>query len=195
VSIIGEATQKDSSNLRAFLLRLATGRRGALPERPTAAHASVSVRVATPAAEKKGIDGSGRKSHDNYGSSHEDGDSAKGRTDLAGKVAAAVDAAGKATTAKATKKEGSRVGPAGHGPALDLAGEFDANNGRSLKIGGATGRRRSQGQGGRRDNGGCTTHRAGEEEGSSLLAGRRRMEARQRRIRQPTTCGDTVVAD
>ena len=109
-----------------------------------------------------------------------------------------MDAAGKDVAAtnktKATKKEGSRASPAGQGPALDLAGDFDASNGRSLKIGGVARRRRSQGRGGRRDNGGCTAHRAGEE-GRDLLAGRRRVEARWQRIRQPTTRGDELAVD
>jgi hypothetical protein len=45
-SRIGEATQKDNSNLRVFLLRSATGRRGASPWKPATAHASASIRVA-----------------------------------------------------------------------------------------------------------------------------------------------------
>jgi hypothetical protein len=62
-----------------------------------------------------------------------------------------------------------------------------------VTIGGAAGRRRSQGRGGRHDNGGYTAHKAGEEKGSDLLVGRRRVEAR--RIRQPTARGDAAAAD
>jgi hypothetical protein len=46
--------QKSSSNLRAFLLRSAIGRRGASPGRSATVHASAPVRVVAPAAEKKG---------------------------------------------------------------------------------------------------------------------------------------------
>jgi hypothetical protein len=51
-----------------------------------------------PRQKRRGIDGSSRESHDNDESSHEDDDPAKGRTDLAGKVATEVDPTGKAMT-------------------------------------------------------------------------------------------------
>jgi hypothetical protein len=66
--------------------------------------------------------------HDSVGSSHEDGDPAKGTTDPDGKVAAAVDLAKKAVTATdptvaATKNgEGNGAGPTGQWPVLGLAG-------------------------------------------------------------------------
>jgi hypothetical protein len=53
-STVGEVTQKDNRNLRAFLLPSATGRRGASQGRPAAAHASAPDNVAAPVAEKKG---------------------------------------------------------------------------------------------------------------------------------------------
>jgi hypothetical protein len=58
---------------------------------------------------RRGIDGSGWESHVSDGSNHEDGDPAKETTDLAEKVATAVDPTGKAATAMdpalaATKK-------------------------------------------------------------------------------------------
>jgi hypothetical protein len=54
------------------------------------------------------------------------------------------------------RREGrGRAGPAGQGSALDLAWEVDAGIERSLKVRGVAGRRRSQGRGGQRDDGGC----------------------------------------
>jgi hypothetical protein len=79
----------------------------------------------------------------------DDGSSREGRNnvDLAGKAAAATEP---------TKREArGRAGPAGQGPVADLVGEFDAGSERSLKIRGAAGRRRNQGQGRQRDDGDC----------------------------------------
>jgi hypothetical protein len=87
-----------------------------------------------PRQKRRGIGGSGRESWDNDGSIHEDGDPAKGRTDLAGEGRNSVDPAGGAAAStnptKATKKES-----AWQGPAPDLAGEFDAGYGRRSKGG------------------------------------------------------------
>jgi hypothetical protein len=80
--MIGEATQRDNNNLRAFLLRSAAGHRGASPGRPATAHASASDRVVTLAA-RRGIGGSGREGHDSGGSGQrDDGPSREGRNSV-----------------------------------------------------------------------------------------------------------------
>jgi hypothetical protein len=128
-STIGEATQKDSSNLRSscFVPRLVieVPRQGGRQQR-TRLRRSWWPR---PRQNRRGIDGSGWESHDNDGSSHEDGNLAKGRIDLAVKVAVAVDPGGKAAATtdptKATKKEGTWQGRSSRaGPAPDLAGSL-----------------------------------------------------------------------
>jgi hypothetical protein len=75
-----------------------------------------------PRQSRRGISGSDRESHDSDGSNHEDGDPAKGTTGLAGKVATAVESAGKAAIAmdpamEATKGWANRAVPAGQGHA------------------------------------------------------------------------------
>jgi hypothetical protein len=74
---------KGQQQPQGLLASFATGRRGASLGRPATAHTSALVTVAAPAKEKKGYRWiwSGKPRHD--GSSHEDGDPTKGRTDLA----------------------------------------------------------------------------------------------------------------
>jgi hypothetical protein len=113
------ATQKDNSSRLGTFLLLSSGRRGTPPRRPTSAHASAPVKVVVPARGTKAAnDKSGREGHDSEGSSHEDGDPAKGTVDPAGKVAVAVDPVGKATT---TTDLAVAVGPVQPGRGLRRA--------------------------------------------------------------------------
>jgi hypothetical protein len=83
-----------------------------------------------PRQKRRGIGGSGRDSHDSDESIHEDDDPAKGRMDLARKVAATLNLVGKAAAAtdptKATmnKGEGNRAVPTRQGSVPDLQGSL-----------------------------------------------------------------------
>jgi hypothetical protein len=119
-------------------------------------------RWSCPRQKRRGIGGSGRESHDSDRSSHEDDDLAKGMVDQAGMAATTWIRLGRPQRRRNQRRRRrrearGRVGPAGQGPAPDLAGEVDTDNERSLKVRSATGHRRSQGQGGQRDGRGCIT--------------------------------------
>jgi hypothetical protein len=107
----------------------------------------------------RGSDGSDREGHDNDGSSHEDGDPAKGMRNLVEKAAAVVDPAGKAATAMdhtvATTKKGWVAGWLHPDRGLHQAwqGGLTATQQERLK-GWRCWHRRGQGVGSRRDDGG-----------------------------------------
>jgi hypothetical protein len=93
-----------------------------------------------PRHKRRGIGESGRESHDSDGSSHEDGDLAKGMVDLAGMAASTWIRPGRPRQRRnQRRREGGGVGPAGQGPAPDLArGVDDTGDGRSSKGRGCT---------------------------------------------------------
>jgi hypothetical protein len=84
-----------------------------------------------PRQKRRGIGGSGRKSHDSDGSSHEDDDLDKGMADLVGMAAATWVRPGRPRQRQNQRRRRriearGRAGLAGQGPAPDLEGEFDA---------------------------------------------------------------------
>jgi hypothetical protein len=104
-------------------------------------HASAPVMVSAPTAEKKGNVGSDREGHDSDGSGREDAIQPKGRRiepERSQQRGSSRDGRGSDGSNEGDEGVGGGGGPAGQGPAPDLArGVGSTGDGRSSK-GGAT---------------------------------------------------------